>query len=168
MGRYLAIEGKCDMCRKRDRDNFIKKQREGGRAREELLDETGTKVEELKETIREVKVEQDIELFEGRGKLEQMARADRLVEQCRPPSPPKKMKKKNVPQENSKDDAQVAKKQRTVRSGIGGWIPIKWVAVNSEAEARDKADSAIGMDTAKPTAKDPSKSGDSASPVLSQ
>jgi hypothetical protein len=113
------------MCRKRDRDNFIKKQLERKRAREELLDETGTKVEELKETIREVKVEQDIELFEGLGRLEQTARADRLVEQCRPRSPPKKMKKENFPQENSKDDAQVAKKQRTVRSGIGGWIPVK-------------------------------------------
>jgi hypothetical protein len=165
-GRYLAIEGRCDLCRKRDRDDFIKKQLERKKTREQLLDGTGTKVEELEETIREVKVEQDIELFEERGKLEVSDQQVKLVTQCKPPSLPTKVKKENVPQENSQDDTQAVKKQRTVRTGIGGgWIPVKWVAVNFEDETRDKADSAIGMDTARSTAKDPSKSGDSTSRV---
>jgi hypothetical protein len=145
------MEGKCDICRKRDRDNFIKKHIERKKESEKRpVDETETKAEGSKETMREVKVEQDIELFEERMKLEEAIGRAKVVEKCKSSSPATKIKE-NDGRENDRAGMHDVEKQRTVKAGlagIGGWT-VKWVPVNSDAEAGVKTGSGIGTDTSK-------------------
>jgi hypothetical protein len=165
------MEGKCDICRKRDRDNFIKKRIEKKRECEKRpVDGTETKAEGSKETMREVKVEQDIELFEERMKLEEAAGKAKVVEECKSSSPPTKIKKEDDLRENHRAGMHGVEMQRTVKAGlagIGGWT-VNWVPVNSGAEAGVKTGSGIGTDTAKSEKNTQSESSEFNSAVLSQ
>jgi hypothetical protein len=150
MYEYFTLAGKCDMCRKRDRDAFLKERLEKRiKAEGKLLDEAGTRVESLKETIREVKAAKYCELFEGRGTPEAQAVSEDLIEKFRSPSPPIKVENESYSEGNTSEHTRVVKRQRHGEATMGNWIPVKWVAVDSREEADDKEDSAVGTGATK-------------------
>lgn len=141
--RYRVLEDKCSLCHERDMYKYQKRQKERKRAAKEISDETGTVVEKSKETELEVKVEQDLDMFEERRKLEDADRQAQLDKNRKPLSSSTKIKEEDADEENI--DIPRAKKQRRVDTYAAEPIPIS------------------SFEPVKPAPKDSTKSGDSTS-----
>jgi hypothetical protein len=153
------------LCRAKDRKAFIKKQAEGKRKRKATYSKLKEAVGEattINTTIREVKKNIDSEISDGGSTAvatpEETAPGMKLLEQSPPPnlpygestSPPIKAENEDGTfsyekwkfLESAKEAGQITEKQRAGEAGIGSWIPVKWVAVNSRGENEDNTDSA--------------------------
>lgn len=167
--REEIFEGKCNLCREKDRKAFIKKQAEQKakkrKAEESNGDEQREEVDKIMLTIRDVKKEMDSEHSDGASTTlttpEEPAPGTKLLEQFPPPglpngdskSPEIKMENEDGTfsfekyekwRESAMDAAKITKKQKTEVAGIGSWVPVKWVAVSTKKEDEDDADSATG------------------------
>jgi hypothetical protein len=163
--RAADYEGKCELCRAKDRTALIKKQAEGKRKRKEIYSKLKEAVGEaaaINTTIREVKKNIDSEISDGGSTAvatpEETAPGAKLLEQFPTPNLPYgKSTSPSIKVENedgtfsyekwkflesAKEAGQITEKQRTGEAGIGSWIPVKWVAVNSRGGNGDNTDSA--------------------------
>jgi hypothetical protein len=170
--RWANYEGKCELCRAKDRKAFIKSQDELREKRNAEYSKIGKAVERaaamntLDMTIREAQKGVDSEISDTGSTAattpeETSASSAKLLEQRQPPSrqydesasPSIKVENddgtfcyekymENKWLESAREAGQITKKQRTGEAGIGSWIPFKGVEVNSRDENGDKAGSA--------------------------
>jgi hypothetical protein len=162
--RAADYEGKCELCRAKDRKAFIKKQAEGKRKRKATYSKLKEAVGEattINTTIREVKKNIDSEISDGGSTAvatpEETALGAKLLGFPTPnlpygesTSPPIKVENEDGTfsyekwkfLESAKEAGQITEKQRTGEAGIGSWVPVKWVAVNLRGGNGDNTDSA--------------------------
>ena len=163
--RSANYEGKCELCRAKDRKALIKKQAEEKRNRKAILSKLKEAVGEaatINTTISEVKKNIDSEISDGGSTAvatpEETTPGVKLLEQSPAPnlpygestSPPTKAENEDGTfsyekwkfLESAKEAGQITEKQRAGEAGIGSWIPVKWVAVNSRGGNGDNTDSA--------------------------
>jgi hypothetical protein len=161
--RAADYEGKCELCRAKDRKAFIKKQAEGKRKRKATYSKLKEAVGEattINTTIREVKKNIDSEISDGGSTAvatpEETAPGAKLLGFPTPnlpygesTSPPIIVENEDGTfsyekwkfLESAKEAGQITEKQRTGEAGIGSWVPVKWVAVNSRGGNGDNTDS---------------------------
>lgn len=173
LSRVEFFEGKCGLCREKDKKAFIKKHMEYKRkihATKAKLNEAMEEATTIKMTIREAKKEIDSEVSDGGSTAattpEETASGAKLLEQCPPPSPPNhestshfNIKVENDEgtfshekyvkwKESGREAGQITKKQKTGKADIGSWVAIKWAAVNSRDEDnKNAASTTSGIDS---------------------